>query len=233
MTPVRFGYEPRALTITAGDIGIGPDFTLGLSVAGVRLDRLLRNVSYFSSSGPSLQMQQLWDNNCKATERSLESLQQQVTFLSTVVSSIQQAQQSAAQANQGVASLSEGVSLTSSRTDPVDGLLTATSDGVIAVSAHNRVYTYGTTETSVAVDAGGLSGFAPGSFVRVYYNDAAREGGSVTYEGTTNEVTQTGAVHVVGGVSIPHPGSPPASGTGTTPPGYVREQTVGEGGAQP
>ena len=107
----------------------------------------------------------------------------------------------------------------------MDGLLTANSDGVVSISAHSRVYTTGSTETSVTVNAGSVSGFAPGAFVRVFYNDAARVGGAVAYQGTTAEVTQTGDTHVIGGVLIPEVGSPPATGEGTTPPGYVRQNT--------
>lgn len=202
---------------------VGPSLSSDLAVSGVRLDRLQRAVNYFTAQGPSIQMQQLWDNNCLATERALQSLQDQIDFQATVIASIQEAQAAAAQANQGVATLNSSVSLSSSRTEPVDGLLTATSDGVVTISAHSRVYTTGGTETSVAVGAGSVTGFAPGDFVRVYYNDAAREGGAVAYQGTTGEITQVGDVHVVGGVLIPAVGEPPLEGQGTTPPGYVRK----------
>ena len=64
--------------------------------------------------------------------------------------------------------------------------------------------------------------------MRVFYNDAAREGGAVAYQGTTDEKTQVGDTHVIGGVTIPAAGSPPASGEGTTPPGYVRPKNPDE-----
>lgn len=223
LEPIIMEVVPAALSISGKALSVGPNLSSGLSVSGIRLDRLQRTVNYFTAQGPSIQMQQLWANNCIATERALESLQEQIDFQATILASIQAAQEAAAQANQGVETLNAGVSLSSSRTDPVDGLLTATSDGVVSISAHGRVYTVGGVETSVAVNAGSVSGFASGDFVRVYYNDAAREGGAVAYIGTTGEITQVGDVHVVGGVVIPGAGQPPTEGTGTTPPGYVRK----------
>lgn len=171
-----------------------------------------------------MQFQALWQKNCEAVEAAFFAQGQQIDFLTTIVTGLQEAQRAAAEANQGVATLNAGVSLSSSRTEPVDGLLTANSDGVVSISAHSRVYTTGSTETSVTVNAGTVSGFAPGQFVRVFYNDAARLGGAVAYQGTTAEVTQTGDTHVIGGVTIPQVGEPPSEGSGTTPPGYVRPE---------
>lgn len=233
MAPVRFDYAAASLTVTGGSLVVGPDFSSSLTAGSLNLNRIPRGVPLVESNGAANEfLQLLYQRNCEGTEAAFQQLADQVGLLSTIVSGLQAAQDAAAQANQGVATLNAGVSLSSSRTNPVDGLLTATSDGVITVSAHQRVYTTGSTETSVAVNAGSVSGFAQGAFVRVYYNDAARAGGAVAYLGTTDEITQVGDTHVIGGIAIPTAGSPPASGTGTTPPGYVREQVVGTGGAQ-
>ena len=126
----------------------------------------------------------------------------------------------AASAKQQAQTTATEIELTSSKTSPIDGLLIASSSGVVSVSAHSRVYSNGTT---VAVGAGSVTGQAQGAFVRVYYNDAARAGGAVTYLATTAEITQTGNVHVVGAVTVPLEGAPPESGIGTTPPGYIRD----------
>lgn len=222
MTPVRMSYETATIVFGGGSVVLGPDWAIGLNGSEVRLDRLMRAVPIGGPSGPSMQFQALWQKNCEAVEAAFLSQGQQIDFLTTIVTGLQEAQRAAAEANQGVATLNAGVSLSSSRTDPVDGLLTANSDGVVSISAHSRIYTTGSTETSVTVNAGSVSGFAPGAFVRVFYNDAARIGGAVAYQGTTAEVTQTGDTHVVGGVTIPQVGSPPSEGSGTTPPGYVR-----------
>lgn len=223
LEPIRFTFTAAALVYAGASITIGPSFEIGISGASIRLDRYQRGVAIVDKNGnPTLQEQAANQRNLEAIEAAFASQGQQIAFLSTMLTAIQQAQADAATANQGVATLNAGVSLSSSRTEPVDGLLSATSDGVIAVSAHSRIYTTGSTEASVAVDAGAVSGFAPGSFVRVFYMDAARAGGAVSYQGTTAEVTQTGDTHVVGGVTIPQAGSPPSEGSGTTPPGYVR-----------
>lgn len=222
MTPVRLSYGTAVLVLGGGSVTMGPDWAIGLAGSNVRLDRLMRAVPIGGGDGPSMQFQALWQKNAEAVEAAFLAQGQQLDFLTTVVTGLQEAQRAAAEANQGVATLNAGVSLSSSRTEPVDGLLSATSDGVVSISAHDRVYTTGSTETSVAVNAGSLSGFAPGAFVRVFYNDAARVGGAVAYQGTTAEVTQTGDTHVIGGVAVPQAGSPPSTGTGTTPPGYVR-----------
>lgn len=223
LTPVRLSYGAAQIVLGGGSVTLGPAFVIGLNGETVRLDRLMRAVPVGGEKGPSMQFQALWQKNAESVEAAFRAQGQQIDFLTTIVSGLQEALASAAQANQGVATLNTGVSLSSSRTSPVDGLLTATSDGVVTISAHDRIYTTGTTETSVAVNAGSISGFAPGAFVRVYYNDAARVGGAVAYMGTTDEIAQTGDTHVVGGVTIPQTGSPPASGSGTTPPGYVRQ----------
>lgn len=226
LIPIRFTFIPANYSFGGGSFDIGPDLSSGLSASALKLNRIPRDAQIVDAAGLATTfMQLLYQRNCEGTEAAFAKLSEQVNFIATIVSGLQEAQQAAALANQGVATLNAGVSLSSSRTEPVDGLLSATSDGVITVSAHSRVYTTGSTEESVSVNAGSLSGFAPGSFVRVFYNDAAREGGTVAFQGTTAEVTQTGDIHVVGGVSIPSVGSPPATGTGTTPPGYVRENT--------
>ena len=224
MTPVRLSYGAAQLALGGGTVSLGPNFQNDLTANTIRLDRYQRAVPIVDKNGnPTMQEQAANQRNLEAIEAAFAAQGQQIELLTTIVNGLQQAQADAAAANQGVAMLNAGIALSSSRTEPVDGLLSATSDGVVSISAHSRVYTTGTSETSVAVNAGSVSGFSPGSFVRVFYMDAARAGGAVAYQGTTAEVTQTGDTHVVGGVTIPEVGSPPSEGQGTTPPGYVRE----------
>ncbi len=111
------------------------------------------------------------------------------------------------------------VSLANSYVEP-SSVLSAASDGTITIAAHTRVY----GDTSVSVDGGSITGFAQGAFVQVYYDDAAREGGAVSYQGTTSLVSQEGARHIVGGVTIPATGEPPVEGQGPRPPGYVPQE---------
>lgn len=224
--PIRLSYSAVALGLVGMDFIIGPDLSSGLSMDALKLNRIPRNTAIVDGRGFAESFfQLLYQRNCEGTEAAFQALSDQVSVIGAIVAGLQEAQRSAAEANQGVVALNSGVSLSSSRTNPVDGLLTATSDGVVTISAHDRVYTVGTTEETVSVNAGSVSGFAQGLFVRVYYNDAARAGGTVAFIGTTDEITQVGDIHVVGGITIPSAGSPPSTGTGTTPPGYVREQS--------
>jgi hypothetical protein len=169
-----------------------------------------------------MQFQAFWQKHCESIEAAFAAQGGQIDFLQSIVTGLQEAQRAASEASQGVETLNSGISLTNSSTDPVDGLLTASSAGTITIAAHDRVYTSGSTETRVSVNGGSIGGFSSGQFVRVFYNDAARAGGAVAYQGTTEEKTQVGDTHVIGGVIIPQAGSPPSEGQGTTPPGYVR-----------
>lgn len=224
MTPVRLSYGPAVLTIGAGSVELGPNLGTDLTGQDVRLDRLMRAVSIGGPDGPSMQFQAFWQKHCQSIEAAFRGQQGQIDTLDQIVQSLQAAQQAAAEANQKAESLDSSITLANSKTEPVDGILSASSDGVVTIAAHSRVYTYSTGATvTVPVNAGSVSGFAQGDFVRVFYADAARSGGAVAYQGTLSEVTQTGDSHVVGGVAIPAAGSPPSTGTGTTPPGYVRD----------
>lgn len=94
-------------------------------------------------------------------------------------------------------------------------VILATSTGDVNIAAHTRYYGDG---TSIAVDAGGLSGYAPAAEVYVSYMDADRTGGAVTYEGSSAFRSQTGDRHVVGSVIVPATGAQPGE-PGPAPPG--------------
>lgn len=207
--PIRFTYTAAALRLTGGSIAAGP--TLATS-DGERLARLQRQQAYFDRDGhPTAQMQLHW-------QRAMERIEQRFTSIEGVLAQIQAAQRDAAAAMQTALTVTAKVDLANSYTDPVSGVLTASSDGVITIAGHSRVYGDGTTK---AVAGGTLSGYLPGQFIRVYYVDAARAGGSVSYQATTGEIVQSGDTHVVGGVTIPAVGAANATGAGTVPPGYV------------
>lgn len=107
-----------------------------------------------------------------------------------------------------------------------DGLtLDAAADGATAkatISAHTRTY----TDDSSPVSAGEVTGLAYGATYSIYYDDADREGGAVTYEATddpTEAVTSASHPHrhLVGVVTTPATDAdPPTSGGGTRPPGF-------------
>lgn len=92
----------------------------------------------------------------------------------------------------------------------------------IAITAHRRVY----TDRTVELDGDTITGLDYDTTYSVYYDDAAREGGAVTYVATT---TATEAVtsgthpnrHLLGLVTTPATsGDPPTSGSGSVPAGF-------------
>lgn len=218
LTPVYFQPTPAILAVVGGNAEIGPQYKTNLEGKNVRLDRLTR-VEEISRGVPvSPKFQGLWQRNVESIEQSFADQASQIELLRQMLIGIQEAQKTASTALTQAMGTAQTVSLANSRTVPVDGLLTATSDGVVVIAAHQRDY----GDRIVNVNAGSVSGFAPGDFVRVIYADAARAGGGVVYVGATGEVIQAGDTHVVGGVTIPALTDPPATGVGTTPPGYVR-----------
>lgn len=150
--------------------------------------------------------------NAEGIESAFKSLQSQVAALEQVFNLTREAQRTAND-------VAERVAIEKSYTDP-PSVVTASSAGVVSIAAHSRVYT-DAARTTVTVNAGSVSAFAPGDVVTVFYNDAARAGGTVAYQTSMMAVAQEGSVHVVGRVQIPQAGEPPASGGGPTAPGYV------------
>lgn len=151
-------------------------------------------------------------------EEAFAGLTTQVTDLETLLLQIQAAQALAQAANDNAVATRNAQDLANSYTNPT-GVLSAANDGTITIAAHSRVYP--TSGTSVSVDGGTVSGFTSGSYVTVYYVDAGREGGAVTYKGTASAISQEGDTHIVGQVTIPAAGEAPSEGTSPTAPGYT------------
>ena len=221
LTPVRLPVTGANLAWAGGaNVNMGTNFTSTLTDETVRLDRLMRGVPIAAPDGPSLQFQALWQRTVETIERAFARVNGVNTEQQSTLDAITAAMDLASAAKQQAQSLADEINLTTSRTDPIEGLLSASSSGVVTILAHSRVYGSGTT---VAVSSGSVSGQLQSAFVRIYYNDPARVGGAVTYLATTDEITQTNNVHVVGGVAIPAAGEPPSTGIGTSPPGYVQD----------
>jgi len=87
----------------------------------------------------------------------------------------------------------------------------------ITIAAHTRYYADG---TSVAVLAGTVIATASDDIDYVFYVDASRAGGGVTYQVSTTAPVQSGDTHVVGAVTVPATGST-GGGRGPRPPGFV------------
>jgi 2-oxoglutarate dehydrogenase complex dehydrogenase (E1) component-like enzyme len=107
----------------------------------------------------------------------------------------------------------------------VTGLtLTATDAGAsatVTISAHTRVYGDG---TSVAVSGGSVTGLAYSTAHWVYYDQASRAGGAVTYAASTS-VQGNGTApdrHLVGAVTTPAAAAAPNTGNPARPPGFAQ-----------
>lgn len=216
--PARLSGSPLQLSIAGAQAILGPGTgSTSLTTVSLSLDRLQRQGRYFNADGtPTTQMQLHWQRHCEALEAFAARITAQVNDNANLLAQILAANALAAAANDNATETQARTSLADSYTDPVN-VLTAANDGSISVEAHSRAYGDG---TSVSVNAGSVTGFSGGDYVTVFYKDAGREGGAVTYQGTTSAVAQKDAVHIVGQVTIPASGEPPASGGGTTAPGY-------------
>lgn len=216
--PIRFSYTAGRLTLTGGTLGAGVNLS---ATDGDRLPRLQRQEVYFEENGrPTAKMQIHW-------QRFAERIEQRFTDIEAVLAAVQAAQATAAAAVQTANATQTVINLTDSYTNPVS-TLTAASDGTVTVAAHSRVYGNG---TSVSVNSGTVTGQS-GS-VTIYYTDAARAGGAVSYMGTASPIAQTGDTHIVGQVTIPAMGEPATTGSGPTAPGYTPPASGGGAYAEP
>jgi hypothetical protein len=118
------------------------------------------------------------------------------------------------------------INLTLSYVDNPD-LMTGYADSGTAahvmILAHNRIYGDG---TSVAVAGGSIGGLAQNTSYQVYYDDPALDGGTVTYQATTDRTLAFPTADrpnrvYVGGVRTPPAGGSPYLGGGKLPPGYI------------
>lgn len=107
----------------------------------------------------------------------------------------------------------------------VSGLtLEAFNDGAtchVDISDHTRVYGDG---TSVPVTGGSISGLAHDTVIRVYYDQASRTGGIVTYQWTSDPevAAQSGIRHSVGATVTPRVAEVDSIvGSGAPAPGYA------------
>lgn len=101
-------------------------------------------------------------------------------------------------------------------------LISADSAGNVTIANHQRQYAGEPLPTPVAVTGGVLAtAFVNPDVVRVYYDQASRAGGVVTYQTTLdpNVAAQSGDRHSVGAVEIPAAGS--QDGDPVRPPGYI------------
>jgi uncharacterized protein YraI len=209
---------PATLTLVGGTAALGPTSNLAAAITTPKLDRIRRQEHIVEADDTaSLRLQLIWQRTMEAIENAFEAIDVRDDDQDTVIARLEAAEALAASAKaESAATAAEDV-LVRSYPNP-SAVLTASNAGGITIAAHDRVYGDGTT---VAVNSGSLSGYSPGDYVQVYYDDAARAGGAVNYQGTLDLVAQSGARHIVGGAPIPLAGEPPMSGFPPFPPGFA------------
>lgn len=217
--PALFGGDGFALALSFPNVTLGPGRPNPVVVTAPDLDRLTRfDEIVVDGKYPGVRFQTIWQTTMQAIENAFRGLTEGDANQDALIAQIQTAlalsQAALDTANQNT----QATSIANSYTSPIS-VLTAASDGTITIAAHQRVYGDG---TSVAVDGGSVSGFTSGDYVSVFYDDAARAGGAVAYQATTDAIAQTGDRHSVGQITIPTAGQPPATGGGVSPPGYNR-----------
>ena len=178
---------------------------------------------------PSMKLQREWEEQQKAI---VGAIQEIATAVDAVV--LAQAAADAAQAaadtataaaetaTAAIETANEVSALTNSGITPVD-VLTASdagTDATITIDAHTRRYGDG---SEVSVNSGALTGKAYGTTYSVYYDDASRAGGAVTYVASTDEAdaVQSGNRHSVGAVTTPISGGIIKNGIVVAPPGVI------------
>lgn len=114
---------------------------------------------------------------------------------------------------------------------PTGCTITAADVGATAtatISAHTRVYGDG---VSVAVGGGTVTGLAFSTIYFIYYDDAGRDGGAVTYQAATAYADACPSQsapnrHFVGAVTTPANGDPPSDGEPATAPGWGGQSPI-------
>lgn len=191
----------------------------------LNLPRLPRNVKLTDANGQPTQIfQQWWQTAAKAIEAQFGAVdaaiaaQAAADAANTAAEAANTAAETAQDAADAVTAESNLVNSYVTGTPPI---LTATDAGAnvtITIAAHSRVYGDGTT---VSVTGGNLTGLSYSTTYYIYYDQASRAGGAVTFVSTTtgNTAAQTGDRHLVGSVLTPAAAGAPVDGDYVAPPG--------------
>lgn len=217
--PARFSVSPASLRIT----GQTATFSIIQAVEIPRVERLQRYEDRFGEKTQlSLREQLVQQRNAEEIESAFRQVNNNIA---AVEATLNLALAGLAKAT----AIDDKIEVEGSYTNPV-GIGSADSGGTVTLAAHSRIYA-GTADKTVSVDAGSVTGLSSGDYVTVFYRDAARVGGAVTYETTTNAIAQTGNVHIVWQGVIPSPGEPANSGSSPSGPGYLPPDDPADGGA--
>jgi len=193
----------------------------------IKLPRLPNNQQLVDGNGyPTTVFQLWWDQVATQVETSINGIILALEAADIALAAADAAQTAADNADAAAVSAQTAAddvtSASSLANSYVTGLtVTATDAGAdvtIAISAHTRVYGDG---TSVAVTGGNLTAQPYSTTIYIYYDQASRAGGAVTYVATTNidNVAQLNDRHSVANVITPAAAAPPNNGGGVRPPG--------------
>lgn len=198
----------------------------------ISLPRMVRRVPLIGKTLDATQMfHRWWDQVAKTLEDNFNSLETAVLDIQaaqdaadTATAAAATAASAAASATSAASGANSVASLTNSGNDASLSATDAGSDATVSVTAHTRYYGDGST---ASVNSGSVTGLSYSTLYYIYYVDAARTGGAVTYLATTSAATaaQTGDKHLVGSVTTPAASDPDTSGYPVLPPGVGSIET--------
>lgn len=221
--PYYLTHEAAALVISGGDVTLTTSYTGGIDDISGDLMRLDVWRSVVDGDGKPVPFFVAdWQRTMERIEAQFLSQGQAIAAIEAANAAASQAQAAASSANDAAAAVTASNALQGSFVTP-DSVLSATSAGAtstITIAAHSRVYVDGVT---VAVNGGSVTGLNQQTTYRIYYDDAERAGGAVTYFATTSadEAAQIGNRHSVGAITTPSVTTGSSTGNTTRPPGYV------------
>lgn len=200
-----------------------------MAIGPIRLDRLLRFEKVANADGTvDADFQAKWQTVMENIESSVNAVidAQNAADAANAAAAAADAAAAAAQtaADDATTAAATAAADSSLASSGVTGLtMTATdagADATITISGHTRIYGDG---TSVSVTGGSVTGLAYSTGYYLYYDQASRLGGAVTYVATTSAATaaQTGDRHSLGAVTTPAAAGPPNDGNVNLPPGVV------------
>lgn len=186
----------------------------------IKLPRMQRLFPIVEGAGlPHRSFHQNWDKAMETIESALNSVIA-AQAAADAANAAAAAADAAAIAAQGAAD--DAASTSALANSGVTGAtITGTDAGAnvtVTISAHTRVYGDG---TSVSVNGGSVTGLSYSTLYYIYYDQASRAGGAVTYLATTSQTTaaQTGDRHLVGQVTTPAALAGPTDGDYVGAPG--------------
>ncbi len=200
-----------------------------MAIGPIRLDRLLRFEKVANADGTvDAGFQAKWQTVMENIESSVNAVIDAQNAADAANAAAAAADAAAAAADAAASSAQTAADDASSAsalaTSGTSGLtITATDAGAnvtITISAHTRVYGDG---TSVAVTGGSITALAYSTAYYIYYDQASRAGGAVTYLTTTVQATaaQTGDRHSLGSGTTPAAGAGPVAGNRNLPPRVI------------